>query len=72
MKLLNDLSAGFKMTLPEVGDKIQVWWRTDDNNRATILAVLPYTGKFPKFFNCVLRLTAPNTEKGYLEMAYKS
>lgn len=57
----------------KVGDKINVWWRTDTpNNMATVLAVLPYTGNYPQWFNCVLRLTCPNTVKGYTEMAHMS
>lgn len=57
----------------KVGDQINVWWHTDlPNNMATVLAVLPYKGRYPQYFNCILRLTAPNTNKGYLEMTYQS
>lgn len=54
------------------GDKLQVWWFTNTpGNMATVLAVLPYTGLYKQWFNCVLRLSAPRTNKGWLEMAYK-
>lgn len=56
----------------KVGDRFHVWWRTDTpDNMAIILAILPYNGLFKQYFNCVLKLTAPNTEKGYLEMVWK-
>jgi hypothetical protein len=57
---------------PQVGDEIRVWWQTGRGNMATVLAVLPYTGKFPEWFDCVLRLSAPNTRRGWMEMAYRS
>lgn len=56
-----------------VGDKIKVWWNTfekdeDGNNLATVLEILPYHGPFD-FVECIARLTAPGTKKGYLEMS---
>lgn len=51
-----------------------MWWRTakqDQNghNIATVVAILPYTGLYKQFFDCVLKLTAVNTRRGYVEMA---
>ena len=54
------------------GDKIKVWWYTGDDNWATIIKINKYTGKYTDAFNCILTLYAPNTEKGFLEMAYNS
>jgi hypothetical protein len=56
----------------KVGAKLHVWWNTGtSNNMATVLAILPYTGRYTEHFDCVLRLTAPNTRAGWLEMAYR-
>jgi hypothetical protein len=56
----------------KVGSLVHVWWATDrPDNMATVIAVLPYTGLYPQFFDCVLRLTAPSTHRGWMEMAYK-
>lgn len=54
-----------------IGDTYPVWWNTgepmvDGFYPATIIKVLPYTGKFD--FTAVLRLTAPGTKRGWLEM----
>lgn len=62
---------------PEVGQKIRVWWATGrrkvdtDENIATILAILPYTGRYTQWFDCVLRLNT-TTRRGWCEMAYNS
>lgn len=56
---------------PKIGSKIHVWWECGEDNMATVLAVFPYTGLYQNFFNCVLRLSCPETKRGWLEMAYK-
>lgn len=61
------------MTAPEFA---LVWWhtgRTDAQGRpvARVLAVLPYKGRYPEAFNAVLRLAAPQTRAGHLEMAVR-
>lgn len=58
----------------QVGDSYPVWWATGHRNAqgqpiATVLAVLRYTGRYPESFNAVLRLRAPDTRNGHLEMA---
>lgn len=56
-----------------LGKRIRVWWYTGEkDNYGTILAVLPYTGRFTQYCDCVLRFPAPNTHRGYVEMAYHS
>jgi len=55
----------------KVGAEYPVWWDTYDNrpggnHMATILEVKPYTGKFG--FSVTLRLSAPATKKGWIEM----
>lgn len=66
-----------KKIMIKVGDKINVWWNAagryeEPHNNATVLDVLPYTGKYKESFNCVLRLSAPSTYRGYIEMAYRA
>jgi hypothetical protein len=58
----------------KVGQRHPVWWETGVRHRdgsplATIIAVSPYTGNYPESFTHVLRLTAPNTRRGWMEMA---
>jgi hypothetical protein len=56
-----------------VGDKIRVWWFTGvPGNLATVRAVAPCRGRYPEHFDCILTLTAPETKRGTLEMAYNS
>jgi hypothetical protein len=57
-----------------VGDEYPVWWETYDKrpggqHKAKIFEVMPYRGKFTEHFTVVLKLTAPKTKKGYVEMA---
>jgi hypothetical protein len=56
------------------GDLYPVWWSTGQRNEqgqplAHVIAVLPYTGKYPEYFTHTLRLRAPNTHTGHLECA---
>ena len=59
-----------------VGDRIRVWWNTgvveNGSNVDTVLAVLPYTGRYPKLCDCVLRLPSTKCYRGWVEMAYHS
>ena len=48
------------------GDPIDTWWAGDN----TVIEVLPYTGRYPQWFNCVLKITAPNTIRGWSTQAY--
>lgn len=54
-----------------VGDLYPVWWDTQSNppNLARVLEIKPYRGRYPQFFDAVLRLTAPTTKLGWTEMA---
>lgn len=56
----------------KVGDKIPVWWTTFDkddvgNNLAYILEIRDYIGPLD-FCDKILKLTAPGTKRGWLEM----
>lgn len=52
----------------KVGDRVQAWW--GGNTTVLVLAILPYKGSFKQHFNCVLRLEAGKTARGWIEMAY--
>ena len=32
---------------------------------------LPYTGKYPQYYNCVLKLTAKRVDRGWMEKTHK-
>jgi len=56
-----------------VGKKWSVWWDTNDgrpggDHLATILDVLPYTGRY-NFIACVFVLSAPNNNSGQTKMS---
>ena len=55
-----------------VGDKIPVWWTTfeqdgDGNNLAVVLGIRDYVGPLD-FCDKILKLTAPSTKRGWIEM----
>jgi len=50
----------------QAGDRVQTFW----NDAAEVLETLPYTGRFPEHFNVVLRVSAPSTRRGWLEVAF--
>jgi hypothetical protein len=55
------------MTLPATWP---VWWQGDQfDGSASVLRCEPYRGLYPQWFTHSLRLRAPNTKSGYLEMA---
>lgn len=56
----------------KIGDKYPVWWTTHEQdeegrNIATILGVRDYIGPFD-FCDKILKLTAPGTKYGWVEM----
>lgn len=58
----------------KLGDDYPVWWNTnrpyvDGWYPATIIKITPYTGRYN--FTHVLRLVAPNTRRGWLEMVVR-
>lgn len=57
----------------KVGDLYPVWWTATERDAsgrplARVFEILPYTGRYPQWFNAVLRLHAPNTRRGYADM----
>jgi hypothetical protein len=54
---------------PRVGDMMSTWFSDDASGLSRVLAVEPYRGKYPQWFSWVVKLTAPRTKRGWMEMA---
>jgi len=52
----------------KVGDKIETWFSDSPDGQSTVLAIEPYRGKYTQDFTHVLRVTAPRTRRGWLEI----
>ena len=52
----------------KVGAAYPTWFSGNADGLSRIVAVKPYTGIYPQWFTHVLELTAPNTNKGTVEM----
>lgn len=48
----------------KVGDKVDVWFPGGE-----ILAVRKYDGAYKQWFKYILRVTAPRTKAGWMELA---
>ncbi len=55
---------------PNVGDELPTWFSGREDGLSTVLAVTPYTGRYPEFFSWVVRFTALNTRRGWMEQAW--
>jgi hypothetical protein len=60
----------------KVGDEYPVWWDTEDGrpagkHKARVLEIRPYTGPYTGIFDSVIKLAAPSTKKGWLELTIK-
>jgi hypothetical protein len=55
-------------TAVKVGDRVATWFSDEPDGRSTVLAVAPYRGKYPQWFALTVRLTAPRTRRGWMEM----
>lgn len=58
----------------KVGDLYPVWWDTFDerpagDHLALVMEIKPYTGRYTQWFTHILRLAAPRTNRGWLEMS---
>jgi len=56
------------MTIPNVGDKVLTWFSDESDGKSTVLEVIPYTGRYTDMYTHVLKLTAPRTSRGWMEM----
>ena len=48
----------------KIGDRIDTWF----NPKAKIISIFPYTGCYEKVFSKVIRVTAPRTNRGWMEI----
>lgn len=51
-----------------VGDRVETWFSGNQDGKSTVLAVSPYAGCYPQWFVNVIRVTAPNTRRGWIEI----
>lgn len=57
--------------IPKVGDKVLTWFSDNPDGKSTVLEVTPYTGLYTDMYTHVLKLTAPRTSRGWMEMPVK-
>jgi hypothetical protein len=55
------------MSLPKIGEKIETWFSGSPDGKSTVMEVFPYTGKYKNFFTHVVKATAFNTTRGWME-----
>lgn len=53
----------------KIGDKIETWFSNSKDGMSTILAIEPYRGRYTQWFKFTVRVTAPRTRRGWMEMA---
>jgi hypothetical protein len=54
-----------------IGSKYPSWFSDRPDGLSTIIEVEPYEGRYPDHFTHVLRLSAPRTRRGWMEMPVK-
>lgn len=64
------LTGWVKDTDMKVGDTIDYWVSGRPDGVCTILDIQPYAGKYKDLFTLVVKLSAANTRKGYIEAAF--
>lgn len=57
--------------VPNKGDKYPTWFSGSPDGHSTVIDVRPYTGRYPQHFTHILRLSAPRTQRGWLEQTVK-
>jgi hypothetical protein len=53
---------------PKVGDMMSTWFSDQPDGMSRVLAVEPYRGRYTQWFAWTVRLTAPRTRRGWMEM----
>jgi hypothetical protein len=51
------------------GDYVETWFSDRPHGCSIVLDVAPYRGHYRQWYSRVLRLSAPRTRRGFLEMA---
>ena len=57
------------LKVPRPGQRINVVGSGEEDGMATVISVQRYTGAYPAFFTHVVRYTAQNTRRGWMEIA---
>jgi len=52
----------------KIGDKIETWFSGKEDGKSTILEIRPYEGKYKQYCTHVLKVTAPRTKRGWMEI----
>ncbi len=63
------MSVYKKKRRPPVGSRVATRFSPEGDGKSTVLAVTKYTGIYPQWFSCVVRVTS-RTVKGWSEMAW--
>ncbi len=50
----------------QIGDLVDTFL-----GQSKILDIYPYTGNYPQWYDCVLKVEAPRTRRGWIEIASK-
>ena len=53
---------------PEIGDKMETWFSCNEDSMSTVLGIRPYVGKYTQWFSWIVKVTAPSTRRGWMEM----
>lgn len=56
-------------TTIRVGNKYPTWFSGNSDGLSTILDVYPYKGRYKDWFTHILKLSAPSTARGWMEMS---
>jgi hypothetical protein len=54
--------------MPKVGGKYPTWFSGSPDGMSVIIAITPYRGRYN--FTHVLRVSAPRTQRGWMELCY--
>ena len=57
--------------LPAVGDRVPSWFSDQPDGMSIVLMVYPYRGRYAEWFDYVVRLSAPRTRQGFMEVCAK-
>jgi hypothetical protein len=56
------------MNKPKVNDKIKTWFSDKPDGLSTIMEVRKYDGRYTEYFTYILKVTAPRTYRGWMEI----
>ncbi len=56
--------------LPSIGQRMETWFSDREDTLSVVLGVRRYTGRYTNLFTHIIRLTAPKTKRGWMEMSW--